>query len=133
MFTWTLLKIFNDQKLRKVVRNVSSDITWYKIRIMIIAVCKYVINQCCWFFCDPCGKGYLWKLFERIFSGNWFTLVFCMNLMRFRLKSPVLRFQFFRAVYLKILLRFIWEVLGDIDQSPSSRWFSWSLFNVETW
>ena len=43
MFKRKLLKIFSDQKLRKVVRNVSSDITCYTSRIIFIAVYTYVI------------------------------------------------------------------------------------------
>ena len=73
MFKWRLLKISNDEKLRKVVRNVSSDITWYTITIMFIAVC-YLWNETIW-------KNYF---------KNQFTPVFCMYLMRFQLKLPVM-------------------------------------------
>ena len=107
LLNWRFLKIFNDQKLRKVVKNVSSDITWYTIRYMFIVVCKYDIKHCCCFFCDLCGKIYFGMNFlEKFFSKNCFTPVFGMYLMRFRLKFPVMTKGLFSNVtFLSRVLR----------------------------
>ena len=107
LLNWRFLKIFNDQKLRIVVKNVSSDITWYTIRYMFIVVCKYDIKHCCCFFCDLCGKIYFGMNFlEKFFSKNCFTPVFGMYLMRFRLKFPVMTKGLFSNVtFLSRVLR----------------------------
>ena len=112
LFKWRLLiKISNDQKLGKVVTNGSSDITWCTITIMFIAVCKYVVNQCCWCLSGSVGRVICgMKLSEIILSRNWFTLLFCMYLMRFRLKSPGMikdlftNLSFSSRVFRKLLL-----------------------------
>ena len=66
---------------------------------MFIAVCKYVISPVAVLSVILVGRVICgMKLLDRIFSRNWFTPVFCMYLMGFRLKFPVMIERFFSNV-----------------------------------
>ena len=53
----SFFKVFNNPKLWKVFKDISSYITWFTV--MLAVVCQYVVNQSGWFFCDFCQKRYM--------------------------------------------------------------------------
>ena len=68
---------------------VGSDITRYKI--IVIVVCESVVNECHYFFCNPCSKSYLWnEIASMLISRNQFVSPLYKYVMRFRLKSPAM-------------------------------------------